>query len=91
MNARVTTVGALPALPQEPTAGTGAPSAPTGRRRIYLGGWLEAPVLDFARLVSGQVVAGPAIVESETTTALLRPGDRATATPHRWLDITVGG
>ncbi len=91
VNARITTVGALPALPQEPPAGTGAPSPPTGRRRIYLDGWLEAPVFDFAALVSGQVVAGPAIVESETTTVLLRPGDQATATPHRWLDISVAG
>jgi len=35
------------------------------------------------------VVAGPAIVESATTTVLLRPGDRATVTPQGWLDIAV--
>jgi N-methylhydantoinase A len=90
VNARVAAVGALPALPQEPAAGTGEPSAPSGRRRIYLGEWLEAPVYDFSRLVAEQVIEGPAIVESETTTVLLRPGDQATTTAHRWLDVRVG-
>jgi N-methylhydantoinase A len=36
------------------------------------------------------VVQGPAIVESSTTTVLLRKHDRATTTPHGWLDIAVG-
>jgi N-methylhydantoinase A len=89
VNARVAAVGALPALPQEPAASTGTPSAPSGRRRIYLGEWLEAPVYDFSGLMAEQVIEGPAIVESETTTVLLRPGDLATVTAHRWLDVRV--
>jgi N-methylhydantoinase A len=89
VNARVAAVGALPALPQEPAAETGEPSPPATSRRIYLGDWLDAPVHEFASLVAGQVIAGPAIVESETTTALLRPGDEATVTAHRWLDVRV--
>ncbi|MDP6706576.1 MAG: hydantoinase/oxoprolinase family protein [Alphaproteobacteria bacterium] len=89
VNARVAAVGALPALPQEPAAATGEPSPPAATRQIYLGDWLVAPVYDFEALVAGQVVAGPAIVESETTTALLRPGDEATVTAHRWLDVRV--
>jgi N-methylhydantoinase A len=36
-------------------------------------------------------VAGPAIVESPTTTILLRPGDAATVTAHGWLDVAVPG
>jgi N-methylhydantoinase A len=91
VNARVATVGALPALPQEPAAEQGPPSAPSGHRDIFLGDWLEAPVYDFNRLADGQTIQGPAIVESETTTVLLRPGDRATTTPYRWLDIRVPG
>ena len=89
MNARVTTVGVLPELPQEPEVAEGAPSGPAASRRVYLGDWLEIPVYDFAVLAAGQVIEGPAIVESETTTALLRPGDRATVTAHRWLDVSV--
>jgi N-methylhydantoinase A len=58
-------------------------------RRIYFGAWQEVPVYDFDTLAAGQVVEGPAIVESSTTTVLLRTGDRAEATPLGWLDISV--
>ncbi len=89
INARVATVGALPALPQEPLVAAGADIPATGRRRIYLGEWLEAPVYDFDWLAAGQKVSGPALVVSETTNVLLRHGDQATTTPHGWLDILV--
>jgi N-methylhydantoinase A len=89
INARVATIGALPALPEEPLLAAGDDTPAMGRRRIYLGQWLEAPVYDFDRLSAGQVIAGPALVVSETTNVLLRPGDRATTTPHGWLDIQI--
>ena len=90
INARVTTSGALPAPPVEPEAPAGQPPAPpAGTRAVWLGEWLEAPVHDFDTLSGGQVVAGPAIIESDTTTVLLRPGDEATTTPERWLDIRL--
>ena len=90
INARVTTSGALPAPPVEPEAPAGQPPAPpAGTRAVWLGEWMEAPVHDFDTLSGGQVVAGPAIIESDTTTVLLRPGDEATTTPERWLDIRL--
>jgi N-methylhydantoinase A len=89
VNARVAVIGRLPALPQEPRRGEGPPAPPQGRRRIWLGGWHEARVFDFDALSPGQIVDGPAIVESATTTTLLRPGDRARATEHGWLDIKI--
>jgi N-methylhydantoinase A len=89
VNARVATVGALPALPEEPLIAAGAATPPTDHRRIYLGEWLEAPVYDFDRLVAGQSIPGPALVVSETTNVLLRHGDQATTTPHGWLDILI--
>jgi len=90
VNARVATIGVLPDLPQEPTVEDRQPAAPKGTREIYLGGWTAAEVYEFPLLAAGQVIAGPALVESETTTVLLRPGDRGTATAHGWLDIAVG-
>ena len=89
INARVATIGVLPAPPNEPEAPRGDPSAPTGSRSVYLGEWLEAPVYAFGALAAGQVVDGPAVIEADTTTVLLRPGDRATTTPQRWLDIRL--
>jgi N-methylhydantoinase A len=47
------------------------------------------PVFEFDALAPRQAIAGPAIVESAMTTVLLRPGNRATVTPHGWLDIAV--
>jgi N-methylhydantoinase A len=35
------------------------------------------------------VVQGPAIVESDTTTVLLLPGDAARMDARGWLDIAV--
>ncbi|MEQ8814429.1 MAG: hydantoinase/oxoprolinase family protein [Thalassobaculum sp.] len=89
VNARVATVGVLPGLPGEPTVEDRRPAAPKGRREVYLGGWTAAEVYAFPELAAGQALEGPALVESETTTVLLRAGDRATATVHGWLDIAV--
>ena len=89
MNARAAVIGVLPELPQEPTRPAQAVAAPLGERRIWLGGWTTVPVFDFDALAPGQAIAGPAIVESAMTTVLLRPGNRATVTPHGWLDIAV--
>lgn len=89
VNARVTTVGVLPELPIEPVQMNAQPSVAIASREIYLDGWTLAKVYQFSELAPGQVVAGPALVESESTTILLRPGDRATTTPQRWLDIEI--
>jgi N-methylhydantoinase A len=89
VNARVAEIGELPALPQEPALPQRAPAAPRQHRRIHLGQWIEAPVFDFDALAADQVIDGPAMVESATTTVLLRSGDRARSTPFGWLDIAV--
>jgi len=91
VNARVAVSGILDAPPQEPTLPAGEPAAPRGEHRIYLEDWVSAPVYDFDRLVPGQRITGPAVVESAMTTVLLRPGDTASVTERGWLDITVEG
>ncbi len=90
VNARVAVVGQLPGLPQEPELGARQLAVPRATRRIYQGRWLEAPVYDFDALAPGQAISGPAIVESATTTVLLRQGDKATTTSFGWLDVSVG-
>ena len=64
-------------------AGRAPPHPPRRSRRV------EAPVFRFAALAPDQALEGPAIVESETTTVLLRPGDRARMDGRGWLDIAV--
>jgi N-methylhydantoinase A len=89
VNARVAVVGRLPALPEEPAVPARPRAAARARRRIHLGDWVEVPIFDLDALAPGQVVEGPAVVESATTTVLLRAGERGLVTPLGWLDIKV--
>ena len=89
VNARAAVIGMLPGVPQEPIRAAAKHAAPIGERRIWLRGWAQVPVFDFDMLAPMQTIAGPAIVESAMTTVLLRPGNRATVTPHGWLDVVV--
>jgi N-methylhydantoinase A len=91
VNARVAVAGILAALPLEPALPAAPPATPRSERRIYLDGWISAPIYDFGALAPSQIITGPAIVEAAMTTVLLRPGDRATVTPLGWLDIAVTG
>ena len=90
VNARAAAVGRLPGLPEERAPDAGADAAPRTGRQVHMGGWLEAPVFAFAALRPGQMLDGPAVIESDLTTVVLRPGDRAAVTPLGWLDIAVG-
>lgn len=90
VNVRVTAVGQLAALPEEPPLAARPPAAPRTHRIVYLEGWREVPVYDFPALAPAQELEGPAVVEAPTTTVLLRPGDRAVVTRLGWLEITPG-
>jgi N-methylhydantoinase A len=90
VNARASVVGRLPPAPVVSGNVAAASAAEKSRRRVHLGSWTEVPVYDFAAIAAGQTLAGPAIVESDTTTVLLRPGDTAQFDARGWLDITIG-
>ena len=89
VNARVATTGKLPMVDEAQAPVSSAPAEAISQRDVYLGQWASVPVFDFAALQPGQGLAGPAVVESETTTVLLRDGDSATVTAQGWLDIAV--
>jgi N-methylhydantoinase A len=90
VNARLAVVGELPALPEEPPLTARPHGAPRSHRRVYeRGDWVKAPVYDLEALAPGQIVAGPAVLETATTTVLLRAADRGTVTPLGWLDVTL--
>jgi len=90
VNARVAVVGELPVLPAETAAASRRVTAGPARRRVWLGDWIEVPVYRMDTLPAGHEVEGPAILESATTTVLVREGERVTVTPHGWLDIRIG-
>ncbi|HEX4368740.1 MAG TPA: hydantoinase/oxoprolinase family protein, partial [Rhodopila sp.] len=89
VNARLSAIGRLP---QVASAAVRAPSADAeakARRLVYLGCWTRVPVFDFLALAGGQIIRGPAVVESDTTTVLLRSGDVARFIPNGWLDVAI--
>jgi len=86
-NARASVTGRLPAVPPRPAAAQGA--APARSRRIYMDGWTDVPLYDFGRLAPEQVIVGPALIESATTTILIRLGDRGQISPGGWLTMTI--
>jgi N-methylhydantoinase A len=89
VNARLSAIGRLPPAPTTVSRASPTPTAPKTQRRIYLDVWTQVPVFDFPTLAPDQTVNGPAIIESETTTILLRPTDTARFDPRSWLDVTI--
>ena len=91
VNAKLAVVGRLPeAAAPSPAARLAA--EPRAHRRIRLEGAAEVeavPVFRFEALAPDQALSGPAIVESATTTVLLRPGDAARMDARGWLEIAV--
>jgi N-methylhydantoinase A len=41
------------------------------------GGWLAARIFERGRLLAGNLIEGPAVVEEVSATTVLYPGDRA--------------
>ncbi len=90
VNVRCSVVGVLSLMPHEPVLPSGGDLEPRGLRHAYVGEWRDVPVYAMDDLAPNHRIAGPAIVESRTTTILLRPGDHANVTATGWLDIEVG-
>jgi N-methylhydantoinase A len=90
VNARVAVVGRLPPVVSAVRGAGEAAVAPVAERRIVLeGGVVAAPIFDFEALAPGQALSGPAVIESATTTVLLRPGETAVMDGRGWLDVAV--
>ena len=88
VNARLSVIGELSPTGQD-VAAPAIHDATIGTRRVWLDGWIDVPVHDFACLADGQTLRGPAIVAAETTTVLLRAGDIARFDAAGWLDIAI--
>ena len=86
---RVAAVGKLPRISQLDQTSTGGAADPVGSRRIYLGEWRDAPTYAADALPAGAQIDGPAILESEFTTILVWPGDRATVDAMGGIEILV--
>jgi len=88
VNARIAVLGLLPGVIARATLPPGRPVA-QHRHAMLEGGAADLPVHAFAALTPDMPVTGPAIIESDTTTVLLLPGDTARMDPRGWLEIAL--
>lgn len=90
VNGRVAAVGVIPRAKVEVGLVTPAPAKADKKRKAFLGEWREVDVYSAEKLVPGNTIQGPAIIEAETTTVIVNSGDTVTVNARKWLDIKVG-
>ena len=83
VNVRLAAIGVTPRPRRAPLppGGRDAAKALKGTREVWfaeIGGWRNTNVLDRAKLLSGNVIGGPAIVEEHDASTLVHPGWEAT-------------
>jgi len=92
---RVSAIGRL-SKPEFPKIGKGGatppPSAWGGEREIIFegAGAISAKVFDRAKLLAGNVIKGPAIIEEVASTTIIEPGDRVTVNEYGHLIMRLG-
>ncbi|MCY4556296.1 MAG: hydantoinase B/oxoprolinase family protein [Chloroflexi bacterium] len=86
---RSVAVGKLPRIAQLDQMEAGDQAAPVGSRRVYLEDWCEAQIYAADQLPASTEITGPAILESECTTILMWPGDRATVDAMGGVELQV--
>jgi acetone carboxylase, beta subunit len=81
----------LPVLPAEPVVGADErDDSVKGQRSIYWEGeWIDAEIVDLEKLHAGNVIQGPAVVESPASTMMIPPGRSAALDTHRIFHISV--
>ncbi|MEH2568074.1 hydantoinase/oxoprolinase family protein [Bradyrhizobium sp. AZCC 2289] len=90
VNARVAAVGAVAPIDRDTGSATSSGAcSPRTTRQAFFGAWREVPVYSLDALEPGHSLAGPAIIEAETTTVLVDSGDRVTVNALGWLDIRL--
>jgi N-methylhydantoinase A len=90
VNARVAAIGEVSQRGQDAKpAPSAVPCAPRATRQAWFGRWSEVPVYALDDLRPGHTLAGPAIVEAETTTVVIDEGDKVTVNALGWLDIAL--
>jgi N-methylhydantoinase A len=91
---RVSAIGRL-TKPEFPHIARGENTPPANARRgartvIFEGaGAIDAPVYDRSRLLQGNVIEGPAIIEETASTTVVEPGDRVTVNEYGHLVIEL--
>ncbi len=92
---RTAVAGAMPkpALGKIAAGGANpAPEADNGVRNVYFsgaGGWVHTPTFQRERLLAGNAINGPALIEEYASTTVVLPGDRLSVDAFGNLSIEV--
>ncbi len=91
---RVSAIGRLekPHFPKIPDDSAIPGAAERGTRTVVFEdvGALEAKVFDRTKLLAGNVITGPAIIEEAASTTIVEPGDTVTVNPYGHLIMRLG-
>jgi N-methylhydantoinase A len=69
------TIKGVSLLESENGAGEDSSGAITRHEQVFFdGGWMETPIYDRAKLGSGNMIAGPAVIVQDDTTTVIEPG-----------------
>ncbi|MGE8386072.1 MAG: hydantoinase/oxoprolinase family protein, partial [Pseudomonas putida] len=95
VNLECSVIGHLPRPPQPELQGPAQPPAPApeGVRPMLFsaeGEWQPTPVFNGNRLLPGQTVHGPCVIEEDTTNIVLPPGWQARLEPSATYRVTRG-
>jgi len=96
INVRLTATGMIDKTPLTPWSSDGkdASQAIKGNRQVYFGeagGWVDTRIFEGSKLMAGNEISGPAVIEEVTTTILLCPNDTAQIDKLGNVIITVNG
>jgi N-methylhydantoinase A len=92
---RVTVLGTMKKPPKHSVAAGGeTPDKPAvrGVKPVYFrnGGWVDTPVFVRDRLLAGNVIHGPALIEEHASTTVVQPGDALRVDELGNLQISIG-
>ena len=80
-----------PAITESPSGGENCEGAIKARRKAYFDGWRDTPIYDRGKLVSGNQLRGPAIIEQMDSTTVVHPGQDASVDQFGNIIIEING
>jgi N-methylhydantoinase A len=93
VNYRLTTKVLVPKpeLSESALHGEDSAGAIRAHRKAYFDGWYDCPIYDRQRLLSGNQVRGPAIIEQMDSTTVIHPGQQAEIDRFGNIIIEING